>query len=183
MNDEKALGMRRLKLNIVEKALVDISEGARRLVIRRLSALLAIKRWCHTNIHLQHKNVSPAIGEDVKGARKIRYMQVGSTRIGVDAIDGMCGYHLCDMSVWSQEVASAIARLEGVNLGPQHWATIRSLRKYYNEYQIVPSVRVFRAAQKRMNLELKLELLFPKGINQACGIAGLPYPTCYGGWN
>lgn len=96
-------------------------------------------------------------------------------------IDGESGYHLCIMSEWNEDVARAIAELEGITLTPVHWSVLSILRDYYSEYQIVLNKRTYCKHNNDDNAINKLELLFPKGINQAAGIGGLPYPTCFEG--
>ena len=44
------------------------------------------------------------------------------------------------------DVANAIAKSENVEMSPNHWEVVNFLRKYYEEYQIAPAVRVLTKA-------------------------------------
>ena len=104
--------------------------------------------------------------------------QVGNVVAEVDEE----GY-LQDISVWSEELAQAIAKSENVELSPEHWEVINFLRSYYAEYQIAPAVRILLKEMKKnfgpeKGDQKYLYRLFPYGpAKQACKIAGLPKPT------
>jgi tRNA 2-thiouridine synthesizing protein E len=91
--------------------------------------------------------------------------------------------YLVNLAEWSEEVADVIAKQENVDLTPNHWEVVNFLRKYYDEYQIAPAVRVLtKAIGKSLGPEKGnskyLYELFPYGpAKQACKIAGLPKPT------
>lgn len=91
--------------------------------------------------------------------------------------------YLTDISVWSEDLAQAIAKSENVELSPEHWEVINFLRGYYAEYQIAPAVRILLKEMKKTFGPEKgdqkyLYRLFPYGpAKQACKIAGLPKPT------
>ena len=91
--------------------------------------------------------------------------------------------YLTDISEWNEDVAKILAEQENVNMTEQHWEVINFLRKYYDEYQIAPAVRVLTKAIGKQLGEEKgnskyLYELFPYGPGkQACKIAGLPKPT------
>jgi tRNA 2-thiouridine synthesizing protein E len=78
---------------------------------------------------------------------------------------------------WSEAVAHAMARKEGVSeLTGDHWKVINYLRNYYLENGIAPMVRKL-TKETGVNLKQIYEL-FPQGpANSACKWAGLPKPT------
>jgi tRNA 2-thiouridine synthesizing protein E len=91
--------------------------------------------------------------------------------------------YLVNLSDWSEEVAESIAKSENVDMSPNHWEVVNFLRKYYDEFQIAPAVRVLtKAIGKQLGPDKGnsqyLYQLFPYGpAKQACKIAGLPKPT------
>ena len=90
---------------------------------------------------------------------------------------------LMNMPDWSSDLASVIAREDGIELSENHWEVIRFLRDYYDEFQIAPAVRIMiKAIRKSFGPEkgnsIYLYELFPDGpAVQGCKIAGLPKPT------
>ena len=91
--------------------------------------------------------------------------------------------YLVNLAEWNEDVAGHIAKLENVEMTPNHWEVVNFLRKYYEEYQIAPAVRVLTKAigkqlgPEKGNSQYLCEL-FPYGpAKQACKIAGLPKPT------
>ncbi|MCK5727133.1 MAG: TusE/DsrC/DsvC family sulfur relay protein [Thiotrichaceae bacterium] len=105
-------------------------------------------------------------------------LDVNGTSVEVDEE----GY-LEDLSEWTEEIATAMAAAEDVDLSEEHWDIINFLREYYEEYQIAPAVRVLtKAVGKRLGKakgnSKYLYSLFPYGPGkQACKYAGLPKPT------
>jgi tRNA 2-thiouridine synthesizing protein E len=91
--------------------------------------------------------------------------------------------YLVNLSDWTEDVAGAIAKVENIDMSPNHWEVVNFLRDYYNEYQIAPAVRVLtKAIGKKLGADKGssqyLYELFPYGpAKQACKIAGLPKPT------
>ena len=91
--------------------------------------------------------------------------------------------YLVNLADWNEDIGTAIAKTENVDMSPNHWEVVNFLRDYYNEYQIAPAVRVLtKAIGKQLGPEKGssqyLYELFPYGpAKQACKIAGLPKPT------
>ena len=91
--------------------------------------------------------------------------------------------YLANLSEWSPEVATYMAKLDDCDLDDNHWQVINFLREYYEEYQIAPAVRVLtKAIGKKLGADKGnskyLYELFPYGpAKQACKYAGLPKPT------
>jgi len=91
--------------------------------------------------------------------------------------------YLVNLGDWNEELAGEIAKGEGIEMSDSHWEVVNFLRKYYEEYQIAPAVRVLtKAIGKQLGPDkgnsAYLYELFPYGpAKQACKIAGLPKPT------
>ena len=91
--------------------------------------------------------------------------------------------YLVNLADWSEDIGTALAVGESVEMTPGHWEVVNFLRDYYNEYQIAPAVRVLtKAIGKKLGVDKGnskyLYELFPYGpAKQACKIAGLPKPT------
>jgi TusE/DsrC/DsvC family sulfur relay protein len=91
--------------------------------------------------------------------------------------------YLVNLSDWSVELANHLAKIENIEMSPNHWEVVNYLRKYYDEYQIAPAVRVLtKAIGKALGPDkgnsAYLYELFPYGpAKQACKIAGLAKPT------
>ena len=54
--------------------------------------------------------------------------------------------YLVNLSDWNEDIANTIAKTENVEMSPSHWEVVNFLRKYYEEYQIAPAVRVLTKA-------------------------------------
>ena len=91
--------------------------------------------------------------------------------------------YLVNLGEWNEDVANEIAKQESIEMSDSHWEVVNFLRKYYEEYQIAPAVRVLtKAIGKTLGPEkgnsAYLYELFPYGpAKQACKYAGLPKPT------
>ncbi len=91
--------------------------------------------------------------------------------------------YVTDIGGWNAELAELIAEGENIEMNDDAWEVVNFLRTYYEEYQIVPALRVLIKAIRRKLGEDKgnskyLYELFPHGpAKQACKIAGLPKPT------
>ena len=91
--------------------------------------------------------------------------------------------YLANLNDWEKDVATVMAKEDGIDLSEDHWEIINFLREYYEEYQIAPAVRVLtKAVGKKLGKDKGnskyLYELFPYGPGkQACKFAGLPKPT------
>jgi len=92
---------------------------------------------------------------------------------------------LVDLNNWNERVANELARLNNLELSPEHWEIVFFIRHYYQQYKHLPNARVFTKAIKKEFGEDKgnsryLHRLFPEGpLKYACKIAGIPKPpTC-----
>ncbi len=82
-----------------------------------------------------------------------------------------------DPEVWSEELAHALAKTEGVEeMTEEHWKIVNYLRNYYQQFGIAPMVRKLC---KETGTPLKrIYELYPSGpAKGACKVAGLPKPT------
>ncbi len=108
---------------------------------------------------------------------------MGTIAIGDKSFETDEEGYLVNLADWNEDVAKHISQTEGIDLSDNHWEVINFLRKYYEEYQIAPAVRVLTKAigkalgPDKGNSQYLYEL-FPYGpAKQACKIAGLPKPT------
>jgi tRNA 2-thiouridine synthesizing protein E len=79
-------------------------------------------------------------------------------------------------AIWNEEVASLIARYDGIaEMTEQHWAIVKIIRSNWEEKGMAPMVRTIC---KETGLKLKdIFELFPLGpARGACRVAGLPKP-------
>lgn len=84
---------------------------------------------------------------------------------------------------WTEEVAEAMAKADGLELTPDHWVVINFMRAYYDEHQIHPPVRaVIKEMGKKLGPEKGnakyLFKLFPTSnpfrLQRVSRYAGLP---------
>jgi len=83
---------------------------------------------------------------------------------------------MIDPGLWSDEVATAIGREEGIDeMVEDHWKLVHFIRNYWQEHDIAPTVRLIC---KETGLPLrKIFKLFTAGpARGACRVAGLPKP-------
>ena len=84
--------------------------------------------------------------------------------------------HLVDSSVWTSEIARAMAQVDDVELDDTKWQQILKAREYYEEHAVVPPIRKFSkymgADQKAM---FKMSMTGP--MKPITKYGGLPKPT------
>jgi len=97
--------------------------------------------------------------------------QFGMTAVDVDA-EGF----MTDFAQWTRDVASAIAKEEGIaELTPAHWKVIEFMQKEFKENGQVPSIRKLNKSGVISTKELYE--LFPGGpAKKAAKIAGMKKP-------
>jgi len=84
---------------------------------------------------------------------------------------------------WTEEIATAMAAEDDIELSSEHWEVINFLREYFEEYEFAPAVRILtKAIAKKLGNDKGnsryLYSLFPYGpAKQGCRFAGLPKPT------
>ncbi len=106
----------------------------------------------------------------------MNYLEIDEQRLALD-IHGF----LVERKLWNKTIAQALAQKAGINLTPEHWQIIEFLRGFYQEYHIIPPLRIFIKNLKEVDKDLansiKLHSLFPESpLKYACMIAGLPKP-------
>jgi len=97
--------------------------------------------------------------------------QYGAATVNVDD-EGF----LTDLSQWTREVATAIAKEEGIaDLTPAHWKVLEFMQKEFKENGTAPSIRKLNKSGVVSTKELYD--LFPGGpAKKAAKIAGLKKP-------
>jgi len=91
--------------------------------------------------------------------------------------------YLVDWQQWNENIATHMAKEEGIDLSEEHWEIIKFLRDYFQKYQIAPMIKILtKEIGKTMGKEKGntkyLYQLYPAGpAKQACKYAGLPKPT------
>jgi tRNA 2-thiouridine synthesizing protein E len=90
--------------------------------------------------------------------------------------------YLCRLEDWHEDIAIELAKQEGLELSADHWHVIHFLRMFYQNYRILPIIRlIVKALAEQIGKEkgnsAYLHQLFPAGpLKQGCKIAGLPKP-------
>lgn len=91
--------------------------------------------------------------------------------------------YLIEPMEWTEGVAVALARREGIELTADHWDVIRFMRRYYEANQVAPDARyVIKHLVERLGPGARNRLfeLFPYGYpGQACKIAGMKRPRAW----
>lgn len=91
--------------------------------------------------------------------------------------------YLSEPDEWNPDVANYIAEKEEIKMNEQRWEVVNFLKDYYEQHQIVPTIKTLIEKMAKMFGPEKgnkkyLYDLFPGGpAKQACKIAGLPKPT------
>lgn len=105
-------------------------------------------------------------------------LTVGERSIDLDK-DG----YLLELGDWSEEVASALAAHEELELTAEHWEVLNLLRDFYREFELSPATRpLIKYTALKLGADkgnsLHLNRLF-KGTpaKLAAKLAGLPKPT------
>ena len=91
--------------------------------------------------------------------------------------------YLDNLKDWDENVAEHIAQQHPLALTDAHWAVIKLLRNFYQEFETTPNMRVL---VKHMRQQLGeeagssiylMQLFGQSPVKLACKIAGLPKPT------
>lgn len=84
---------------------------------------------------------------------------------------------------WTEELATHIAKHEGIQLTPAHWEIIWLVRDFYQQFDLSPANRpLVKAVKQKLGDEkgnsIYLMSLFPESpAKLASKIAGLPKPA------
>jgi TusE/DsrC/DsvC family sulfur relay protein len=84
--------------------------------------------------------------------------------------------YLVDSSVWTSEIACAMAIVDGVELDKTKWQQILKAREYYEEHAVVPPIRKF---SKYMGEDQKamFKMWMTGPMKPITKYGGLPKPT------
>lgn len=89
---------------------------------------------------------------------------------------------LRNLADWSPEVATLLARRDGIELTDAHWQVIDVVRDYYREFHIAPATRVLvkvigeRLGPDKGRSIYLMGLFSGKPAKLVCRIGGLPKP-------
>lgn len=90
--------------------------------------------------------------------------------------------YLIDLTQWTPALAEQIAAEENIQLTPEHWQIIQDLRAFYQQYELVPSMRVWLKLIRQQLSETQAstlhisQLFSTQPLKVAARIAGLPKP-------
>jgi dissimilatory sulfite reductase related protein len=84
--------------------------------------------------------------------------------------------YLVDSSVWTSEIAHAMAQVDNVELDATKWQQILKAREYYDEHAVVPPIRKF---SKYMGEDQKamFKMWMTGPMKPITKYGGLPKPT------
>jgi tRNA 2-thiouridine synthesizing protein E len=83
---------------------------------------------------------------------------------------------MTDPALWSDQVAAAIAREEGIEaLSDKHWAIVRFIRDYWKQHDLAPPVRLL-CTETGVGVREMYRLFTSGPARGACRVAGLPKP-------
>jgi len=89
---------------------------------------------------------------------------------------------LLNYQEWRLEFAGSIARIHNITLTDAHWEVISTMQKFYQEFERLPSMRIWinylrRELSPEKGNSTYLHQLFPnQPIHTICKMAGLPKP-------
>jgi TusE/DsrC/DsvC family sulfur relay protein len=84
--------------------------------------------------------------------------------------------YLVDSSIWTSEIAHAMAQVDDVKLDDTKWQQILKAREYYEEHAVVPPIRKF---SKYMGEDQKamFKMWMTGPMKPITKYGGLPKPT------
>ncbi len=94
--------------------------------------------------------------------------------------------YLIEPDDWTETLAEALAKLEGLELNDDSWVVLRFVRDYYSEHKIAPDIRhVAKHLAEHLGCDkqtgkTRIFELFPYGyVKQTCKIAGMKRPRAW----
>jgi TusE/DsrC/DsvC family sulfur relay protein len=84
--------------------------------------------------------------------------------------------YLTDMSVWTPEIAKAMAEQDGVELDDTKWAHILKAREYFEDNGVVPPIRKF-AKYVGEDQKVMFQMWMTGPMKPITKYGGLPKPT------
>lgn len=89
---------------------------------------------------------------------------------------------LKDPNIWTEAIAQQLAKTIHIDLTAEHWQVICFLRRFYQQFQIIPPLRILIKNLKAeygepLGNSISIHKLFLENpLKNACLIAGLPKP-------
>jgi len=84
--------------------------------------------------------------------------------------------YLVDSSVWTSEIARAMAQIDDVELDDTKWQQILKAREYYEEHAVVPPIRKF-AKYMGEDQKAMFKMWMTGPMKPITKYGGLPKPT------
>lgn len=84
--------------------------------------------------------------------------------------------YLTDMSVWTPDIAKAMAAADGVELSDAKWEQILKAREFFDEFGTVPPIRKF-AKYIEMDQKELFSMWMTGPMKPITKYGGLPKPT------
>lgn len=84
--------------------------------------------------------------------------------------------YLSDPSLWTPEIAQAMAQADGYELTDEKWQHILKAREYYEEWSTVPPIRKFAKYLEQDQKEL-FQIWMTGPMKPITKYGGLPKPT------
>jgi tRNA 2-thiouridine synthesizing protein E len=169
----------------VQYALVDVELRAR-IIVNRIDKLFInpgyieiepdrVKSNAQIIVYVTKEYIKP--DNSCSSLSETNEITLSSFTIPDPTIDVDKDGFLCDPEEWDEDVARALAEMEGIDeLSEEHWKVVNYLREYYLEFGVAPMIRkLCKATGFKLK---KIYDLFPSGpAKGACKVAGLPKPT------
>ena len=84
--------------------------------------------------------------------------------------------YLVDSSVWTSEIARAVAQMDDVELDDRKWQQILKAREYYEDHAVVPPIRKF-AKYMGEDQKAMFKMWMTGPMKPITKYGGLPKPT------
>jgi len=84
--------------------------------------------------------------------------------------------YLVDSSVWTSEIARAMAQMDDVELDDRKWQQILKAREYYEDHAVVPPIRKF-AKYMGEDQKAMFKMWMTGPMKPITKYGGLPKPT------
>ncbi|MBI3561153.1 MAG: TusE/DsrC/DsvC family sulfur relay protein [Gammaproteobacteria bacterium] len=84
--------------------------------------------------------------------------------------------YLVDMSIWTPDIAKAMAAADGIDMTDEKWTQILKAREYFDEYGTVPPIRKFAKYLEKDQKEL-FSMWMTGPMKPITKYGGLPKPT------
>ncbi|MCW5196371.1 TusE/DsrC/DsvC family sulfur relay protein [Buchnera aphidicola (Pemphigus obesinymphae)] len=90
--------------------------------------------------------------------------------------------YLGKYQTWNKFAAEKIAQKELIKMTPKHWEIIYIIRKFYKEFSMTPSMRMFltyikKIKKEKINSTYLFVLFSDNALHKISNIAGIPKPS------